>query len=73
MGNDTSAVNKGVPSVLPWDAGGKEKGPLNTSLIKMLFTAVGRGQKMPQISFWELIIKGHPTTLVTIFVNSTLD
>lgn len=30
MGNGTRAVSKGVPSVVPWDVGGKERGPLNT-------------------------------------------
>lgn len=73
MGNGTRAVSKGVPSVVPWDVGGKERGPLNTPLVQRLFTGVRRGQKMPQTSFWKLILKGHPTTLVTIFVNSTLD
>ena len=73
MGNGTRAVSKGVPSVVPRDIGEKERDPLNTHLIQRLLTGVGRGQKMPQTSFWKLILKGHRTTLVTIFVNSTLD
>lgn len=72
MGNGTSAVNKGVlsSSMGCW---GKGERPLEHQPNKNAIHSCEKGTKDAPDQFLELIIMGHPTTLVTIFVNSTLD
>lgn len=62
---------------LPWGIGSSppslevSKLGLNKLLTGMLRNRIRYGTENP--SFVELLLKGHPITLVTIFVNSTLE